>query len=163
MNPMTWDGPRIYVYLALFVIVFLRASATYWLGRGAGRLADRKLAEIVARPSYQRARSLLNRYGAPLVSICFLTVGLQTMVLIAAGMSRMPLRRFIPAQVVGCILWALLYGTVGFVGFKAAVMLYEASPALFLAAVGLLVAIIVFAVTNGRRAQRAQLAAAVAE
>ena len=44
----------------------------------------------------------------------------------------MPLRRFIPALLAGSILWALLYGTVGFVGFELWLALYDFSPLLTL-------------------------------
>ena len=75
-----------------------------------------------------------------MVSLCFLTVGFQTMVLLASGGLRMPLRKFLPALAVGSVLWALLYGTVGFVGFHALRVVWEFSPLLCAIAVCLLLA-----------------------
>lgn len=131
MNPLAWDAPRIVIYAGLFCIVFMRASATYAIGRGliAG-MAHTRFASKMQGPRYQRATQLVGRYGAPVVAICFLTVGFQTLVLLAAGGLRMALSRFIPALVVGSILWALLYGTVGFVGFELWLALYHFSPLL---------------------------------
>ena len=89
---------------------------------------------------YRQTCELVARFGAPVVSLCFLTVGFQTMVLLASGGLRMPLRKFLPALVVGSVLWALLYGTVGFVGFHALRVVWEFSPLLCAIAVCLLLA-----------------------
>ena len=86
----------------------------------------------IQSPRYEQATELVARYGAPVVAVCFLTVGFQSLVLLAAGGLRMPLRRFIPALLAGSILWALLYGTVGFVGFELWLALYDFSPLLTL-------------------------------
>lgn len=140
MNPLEWDAPVLVVCLALAVIVTMRASATYAVGRGliAGA-AHTRFARRMNGPAYRRATELVARYGAPVVALCFLTVGFQTAVLLAAGALRMPLRRFVPGLVVGSLLWGALYGTVGFVGFRLAVTLYRFSPPL---AIGLAVALV---------------------
>lgn len=62
-----------------------------------------------------------------MVALSFLTVGFQTLVNLAAGAARMPLRRYLPAMVVGGIAWAFLYATAGFVGFEAWTQLWERS------------------------------------
>lgn len=113
----------------LFVIVLLRAGGTYALGRvarsGASRTRVQRLAES---PRFERAQELLARWGAPVVVLSFLTVGFQTLVNLAAGIGRMPLRRYLPALVIGGALWAVLYATVGFVTFAALARLYQLSP-----------------------------------
>lgn len=126
MNPLTWDAPVAVIYVALFVIVMFRANITYWVGRvDVGGARHTGLVSRLDSPRFTRATALLNKYGPPLVSACFLTVGLQTTVLLSAGVSRMPLPRFLPAVIIGCALWALLYGTVGFVGVEALIALYQ--------------------------------------
>ncbi|MFT4164914.1 MAG: VTT domain-containing protein [Microlunatus sp.] len=114
---------------ALFVIVLLRAGGTYALGRlarsGASRTRVQRLAES---PRFERAQELLARWGAPVVVLSFLTVGFQTLVNLAAGIGRMPLRRYLPALVIGGALWAILYATVGFVTFAGLVGVYQLSP-----------------------------------
>lgn len=131
MNPFAWDAPRIVIIAALFCIVFARASATYAIGRGliAG-VSRSKFADRMQGDRFRRASDLVARYGAPIVALCFLTVGFQTLVLLAAGTMKMPLRRFIPGLIVGSIFWALLYGTVGFVGFELWLLAYNFSPLL---------------------------------
>jgi membrane protein DedA with SNARE-associated domain len=48
--------------------------------------------------------------------VSFLTVGFQTLINLAAGVTRMSLRHYLPAVVVGSVMWAFVYATIGFVG-----------------------------------------------
>ncbi|MFV0451075.1 MAG: DedA family protein [Propioniciclava sp.] len=131
MDPTQWDAPLPIIIGALFCIVMARANATYWAGRLITRGAARTRASAVLdSPGYQRTVDRLNRWGAPVVTLSFLTVGVQTMVNMAAGATRMPLRRYLPAVIVGCIIWALIYGTVGFIGFAALGLLWDRAPVL---------------------------------
>ena len=70
----------------LFLIVLVRANATHWLGRaahaGAGRTRVRRLLQS---PGFRRAQGLLERWGAPVIAVSFLTVGFQTVANLAAG------------------------------------------------------------------------------
>ncbi|WP_245581216.1 DedA family protein [Propionicicella superfundia] len=130
-DPRTWPVPYPVVVAALFVIVMLRANATYWLGRAAAAGTERSRAgRLMHAPGYARAVASLNRWGPPVVSFSFLTVGFQTLVNLAAGAMRMSLRRYLPAVTIGCIMWAFLYATVGFAGFGAVALLYQRSPVL---------------------------------
>lgn len=140
MDPRTWDAPFWVVALALFGIVMARSHATYWLGRLAARGAHRtRVARLMDSPAYARSVARITRWGAPVVTVSYLTVGLQTIVLLAAGGLEMPLRRFVPASVAGSVLWALVYATVGFVGWEALGLLWEVSPTLTLVLAALVV------------------------
>lgn len=139
---------------ALFVIVLLRAGGTYALGRaarsGAGRNA--RVQRLVGSPRFVRAQRLVERWGAPVVVLSFLTVGFQTLANLAAGVGRMPLRRYLPALAVGGLLWAVLYATVGLVTWAALSQLYAISPVA--ATVGgsvLLLALVGYVVRQVRR------------
>lgn len=121
------EQPFAIAFSTLFVIVMLRANATYWLGRGAlrgGRLSER-FAHRLEGPTMQRAQRLSARYGVIAVPLSFLTVGVQTAINFSAGFTVMPLRRYLPAVTVGCVLWALLYSTVGMVGWTAIATLWD--------------------------------------
>ncbi|MBS7547619.1 DedA family protein [Dietzia massiliensis] len=121
------EQPFAIAFSTLFVIVLLRANATYWLGRGAlrgGRLSER-FAHRLEGPTMQRAQRLSARYGVIAVPLSFLTVGVQTAINFSAGFTVMPLRRYLPAVTVGCVLWALLYSTVGMVGWAAIATLWN--------------------------------------
>jgi membrane protein DedA with SNARE-associated domain len=129
MMDFTKDLPFPLAVTVLFVVVLLRASATYWLGRAAYAGAGRTRAhQALASRRFQTAQSWIGRWGAPVITLSFLTIGFQTAVNLAAGVIRMPLRRYLPAMAVGCVLWAVLYATVGFVTIEALGRLYELSP-----------------------------------
>jgi len=129
VDPTQWGAPYPIVVGALFVIVLARSNATYWVGRLVANGAHRtRAAQWMDSEGYRRAVDRLNRWGAPAVSLSFLTVGVQTVINVAAGAARMPLVRYIPATIVGSIAWAFLYATVGFVGFEALVLLWQHSP-----------------------------------
>ncbi len=131
---------------ALFVIVMVRANATYWFGRAVHAGAKKtRLSRSLSSAGFLRAQRLIFRWGAPVVTLSFLTVGIQTVINLAAGATRMPLRRYLPAMTIGSVLWAFLYATAGFVTWTAWRKLYELSPvtAMVLAGV-LLVALATF-------------------
>lgn len=148
---------------ALFVIVLLRAGGTYALGRGAYAGAGRtRLARLTRTAAFARGQRLVERWGAPVVTLSFLTVGVQTVVNLAAGLGRMPLRRYLPALVVGGLLWAFLYATAWSVGLAGWRLVYERSPLVaVVVAVGLLLALVAYVGWQVRR--RAAERAAVEE
>lgn len=121
--------PFVWAFLILFVIVLLRSNATYWAGRGlAAGGRKTKIQKYMDSPAMLRAEKLVARWGAPAVSLCFLTIGVQTAVNMSAGVARMPLRRYIPATVAGSIAWATIYATIGMAAFDAAIAAAAGSP-----------------------------------
>lgn len=112
-----FDALPIEVALAfMWVVGIVRTSIVYALGalaaEGGARL-DR-IRKAMDSPLYRKARRLINRWGVIAVPLCFLTVGLQTAVIITTGFTKMPLRRWVPAMLVGTFIWACIYTTVGF-------------------------------------------------
>lgn len=112
-----FDALPIEVALAfMWVVGFVRTSIVYALGalaaEGGARL-DR-IRKAMDSPLYRKARRLINRWGVIAVPLCFLTVGLQTAVIITTGFTKMPLRRWVPAMLVGTFMWACIYTTIGF-------------------------------------------------
>jgi membrane protein DedA with SNARE-associated domain len=125
-----WRGwPYPVAVATLFTVALLRAGATYALGRAAQTGARRtRVARLMARPGFARVQDLVARWGAPVVTVSFLTVGIQTLVNLVAGMTQMPLRRYLPALALGSVLWGFLYATVGFATFSAWRELYARYP-----------------------------------
>jgi membrane protein DedA with SNARE-associated domain len=125
-----WKGwPYPVAVAALFVVVMLRAGGTYAIGRAAQEGVRRsRLSRAMSKPRFARMQQMVARWGAPVVTLSFLTVGIQTLVNLAAGVMRMPLRRYIPALTIGAILWAFLYATVGFATFAGWRRVYQLSP-----------------------------------
>ncbi len=122
------DSPLWLAVGALSLIGLLRGQLTYWIARfvgdRAGRaLADEKRGERSARfaARFDRGRVIIRRWGVVAVPLCYLTVGLQTVVLGAAGLSGMPWLRFTLAQLPGALAWGTIYATVGWAAWTAAV------------------------------------------
>ncbi len=105
------DWPVLPLYLFLVVVAFGRGGATYVVGRGARGAAGRRWR--LDSTWVARGEDVVRRFGAPAVTLCFLTVGVQTAVNLAAGTLRMPPRRYLPALVLGALVWAAVYLTVG--------------------------------------------------
>ncbi|MGW6283348.1 DedA family protein [Streptomyces sp. NPDC055107] len=99
---------------ALYVIVLLRAGGTFAVGWLAGAGVRRgRFVKLTSSEKFRRAERAIQRWGAPVVAVSFLTVGFQTAVNFLAGSMRMPLSRYLPALFVGGAAWALIYATAG--------------------------------------------------
>lgn len=113
---MAWlrEAPFGWAFLFLFLLSMARANVTYWAGRGiAAGVKHTKFQHVLTGPIYQRAERFMQRWGVYAVPLSFMTVGIQTAVNASAGVSRMPLSRYLPAVSVGCLIWATIYSTVG--------------------------------------------------
>jgi len=158
------DSPFPVAFAVLFGIVFLRAQGTYWIGRAvtAGLLHTR-VASWMTSPRMTTAVDRLNRWGLPLVTVSFLTVGLQTVVNAAAGLIRMPWLRYTIAMLIGCAAWAAIYATVGIAAFEASLALAARSPWALVAvfAALLVVAVVVVGARSHGRQQRLDRSEAV--
>ena len=133
---MTWvlSLPLYVVIPFMWAGAMMRSNATYWAGRGAsigvGSLlrrshAGRSELDPAKPPSEKqqvirgRAERLVNLLGPTAVAGAFLTIGLQSAIMLSAGAVHMPLRRFIPATVVGALAWGIIYGTAGMAALHA--------------------------------------------
>ncbi|WP_309132866.1 VTT domain-containing protein [Brevibacterium sp.] len=132
MNPLNWSLPVFVTWLILFGIILARAGGTFLLGRLArkGMRRIQRVEKIMSGPKYRKAERMIERYGAPVIVLSFLMIGVQTVLNLAAGTTGMSYRRYVPALVIGGSLWALIYSTVGFIGFRALAHAYEAAPGL---------------------------------
>ena len=149
MEAFVDDWPVWLVFVALWAGAFVRGTATYWLGRGVRAGGSRsRWARHLDSGAVQRAEGWVRRFGAPAVTLGFLTVGVQTAINASAGMLRMPQRRFLPAVTLGAALWSLVYTTVGFTVLDA--WLGDLSWWWVVVAVGVVVAIVLVS----RRLQR---------
>lgn len=114
------DWPFALTYAVFFAGAMVRANVTYWVGWGARRGGERtKAARHLDGPLVRRAETVVARYGAPAVALSFLTVGIQSVVNFAAGALRMPLWRYEIGAVIGALMWAAIYSTVGFAVIEA--------------------------------------------
>ncbi|MEV4330761.1 VTT domain-containing protein [Streptomyces sp. NPDC049597] len=138
---------------ALYAVVLLRAGGTFAVGWLAGAGARRsKLAGRISSARFQRAERAIQRWGAPVVAVSFLTIGFQTAANFLAGSMRMPLPRYLPALFLGGACWALVYATAGLGVLDLLARLLAAPTAVRVAAVAaLLLAVCGVAVHLRRR------------
>lgn len=148
------------VYSALFIIAFLRTQAFYWIGRGIGvRLHRSRFAERVGE-RLNRAERLINRFGPPVVTCSYATVGLQTAIHLAAGAMRMSFVRYLIAMLPGCALWAAIYTFGGLAVLAVWWNAFLHSPILAVTAAAVLAAAIIGGIRLRRRRTRSGAGAA---
>ncbi|MEV6245954.1 VTT domain-containing protein [Streptomyces sp. NPDC051742] len=137
---------------ALYVIVLLRAGGTFAVGWLAGTGARRsRFAGRISSAKFRRAERAIQRWGAPVVAVSFLTIGFQTAANFLAGSMRMPLPRYLPALFVGGAAWALVYATAGLGALEVLGRLFAERPALGAAVVAVLLLTVCGVVVYGRR------------
>lgn len=159
MNGLFSGWPYPLALAALSLIAFLRGGGTYLVGRALGSGADHhpRLHKVLESRGFHRASDALNRWGPPMVSLCFLTFGFQTLVNLSAGVTKMPPKRYVPALAVGALLWGFLYATVGFVTVVAWYRVYQRWPIVALVILVLVVGgIIAFVATQVLGLRRGQ-------
>ncbi|MFJ9411407.1 DedA family protein [Streptomyces sp. NPDC101393] len=141
----------------LYAIVLLRAGGTFALGWLAGAGARRgRLAKRTSSAKFRNAERAIQRWGAPVVAVSFLTVGFQTAANFLAGSMRMPLPRYLPALFLGGAAWALAYATVGIGALELLAKLFAEETVLGVSAVaGLLLAVCGVVVYRRRSARPA--------
>ncbi len=133
------DGPFIGVYFFLFMVVGLRSTATYGLGRYGHHLAlasrkpssggRLKIWTWIHSDSTEHGVEIVRNRGLIAVPLCFLTVGVQTVVCVGAGVLGVSLPRWILAATPGWLAWAGIYSTVGFAMWGTMVSAAAGSPA----------------------------------
>lgn len=120
MNVPSWASTGIALYLFVFVMSFIQAQVCYWLGRLVveGTFKGREkntvigfIANFFEGPIPQTGAKFLNRWGLPLIPLCFFTIGFQTAVIAGAGIVRMKWPRFTLALIPGVAIKAVLWGT----------------------------------------------------
>ena len=160
MDEMLSNFPFWGAWIFMYVLGTLRGQGTYWIGRGASSAAthvgseeehDSKWAKIKAWLDSDRTktgRTLVHKIGVVAVPLSYLTVGLQTAVLAAAGLVRIQWWKFTVAQIPGAIAWATIYSGVGLAGWRAVLAIFTGDgivPAIvFVVLVAVVIAAIVF-------------------
>ncbi|QBI52955.1 DedA family protein [Streptomonospora litoralis] len=143
------------VYAALFAIAFARTQTIYWIGRGVGAGLHRsRLAERIG-DRIARAERLINRFGPPVVTVSYATVGVQSAIHLAAGAMRMAFWRYLVAMLPGCAGWAAIYSLGGLAVISVWWELFLRSPYLAAGAAVLVLAAAAGAAVLIRRRRRA--------
>lgn len=147
-------GVSVWLLFALTAVgAVLGDSMGYWMGRRFGpRLERSRAGRWVGAERWRRADDLVARRGPGAVALGRWVGILRALVPPAAGMARMPYRRFLLANVLGGVGWVA--GVLG-LGFGAGGSVAAASSALgTLSAVGLTIAVGFVAVMGIKALQR---------
>jgi len=106
--------PYPWVFLFFWCLAMMRSHTMYWIGRGitAGTARSRWVS-LLESPVYARAQAWSARWGVLAVPVSFLTVGIQSVIQLSAGVARMPQRHYVAATAAGAIAWAAVYTTIG--------------------------------------------------
>jgi len=151
---------------ALSVGGWLRGQLMYWIGRiptdqalrrtnPTGRLG--RVHAWLAGGGADAGIEAIRRWGLLVVPVCYLTVGFQSMVQAGAGVLRITWWKYALAQVPGAIAWGLIYATIGFAVWEAALAAAAGSP------LGIAVIVVVIAAVAGVVLVRRRRSRAVAE
>jgi len=106
--------PYPWVFLFFWCLAMMRSHTMYWIGRGiTAGTARTRWVSLLESPVYARAQAWSARWGVLAVPVSFLTVGIQSVIQLSAGVARMPLRRYVVATAAGAIVWAAVYTTIG--------------------------------------------------
>lgn len=143
----------------MFGVAFLRGQATYWLARGITRASLQgapdegwrgRMAAWLDSPGVDHGANVLRRFGIVAVPLCYLTVGLQTAVLASAGVLRLHALVFTLAQIPGAVAWAVIYSTIGWAIWEAALFTAAGSP-WGIAAIALVIGLLIWFVARRTR------------
>lgn len=154
------SAPLWIALIGLFTVAMLRGQGTYWLARVVTEQGLRRTHPEqgwrarthvwLQGEGLARGRDAIERWGLVMVPLCYLTVGFQTLVLAAAGVLRITWWKFTLAQLPGAAAWSVIYSTIGFAVWAAAVAAAAGSP---WALVGLGIAAVLLVLVYRRRRQ----------
>jgi membrane-associated protein len=139
--------PDTHLSLPLLIAVVLVAAVSgdavgYWLGARAGLpLLQRREGRVLNAANLARAERFYERYGVLAVVVARWIPWIRTVTPVLAGIAGMPYRRFLPANVVGAVLWGAGLLTLGH--------LAASTPALKHSAVAVAVAVVAASVVAG--------------
>lgn len=108
----------------IFVTTWLCSVLGDTLALFEARLGARKLRPWIAKRKFAakvaQAQNALDRNSFNAIITGRLIPGGRTPVIVALGLLRFPVRRFVLADVVACALWAAIYSTLGSIGGRIA-------------------------------------------
>ena len=139
IGEFTSTGPFPLVFLTLTLLVASRSNLVYGIGRYGRRVTisgrepsggfRRRAWQWANTARTQRAMDKIKKRGWIVISLAYLTIGIQTVVNVAAGVVGLSWPKYNLAAFPGWLAWALIYSTVGFAVWNAAVAAAAGSPA----------------------------------
>lgn len=114
-----WVTENLPFIVFMFFVSIVRSQVIYGVGRAVPWAVSRfgTKSKTLAKwdlwlqgPQVRRGAQILERWGIIVIPLAFLTVGIQTLVLAAAGLTRMRWWIYTLASLPGCAAWGLIYG-----------------------------------------------------
>lgn len=114
-----WVTENLPFIIFMFFVSIVKSQAVYGMGRAVPAAVSRwgtnnetlaKWDKWLQGPQVKRGAQILERWGIIVIPLSFLTVGIQTLVLAAAGVTRMRWWIFTVASLPGCVAWGVIYG-----------------------------------------------------
>ncbi|PXY20031.1 DedA family protein [Prauserella flavalba] len=132
-------------------------SVGYLIGWKLGpKLRQTKVVRRHGADGWDRTTDVLRRRGALAVLIAIFLPVLRTLMPAAAGTARLPLRKFLPAVVVGAAAWCALHIGIGVAAGEAARRIEKAVGAGSWIVLGVVVAVVAVVIVVRRRRAKAQ-------
>ncbi len=128
------------------IVTLIGGTILFYVSRGIGRPALMRYGHLIgldhARVTY--AEEYLHRYQFRAVFLGRLTPGLRIVIVVAAGLANLEMRRFLPALALGSFVYLLAYTMLGMIAGEAAIQFVDrlaipASAIVSVVALGLLV------------------------
>lgn len=148
-------------FILFFLGAMVRGQATYWLGRIITEQSLKRTSptsgwrksvhDWLQGDSVGRGAGFIRKFGVAAVPFAYLTVGLQTLIIAAAGVMRISIVAFTIAQVPGALAWATIYTTVGFAVWGAVLGTIQGNPVLAALLVAMVCALVALIVRRRRR------------
>ncbi|MBX6769289.1 MAG: VTT domain-containing protein, partial [Actinomadura rubrobrunea] len=92
--------------VASVLIIFARGQAYYWIGRGVGpRVYASRAGRRIGERRLRRVERLVARRGAVAVFAAHWVAGFRHAIPVCAGVTRMPIPRYLLASALGSLLW----------------------------------------------------------
>ncbi|MCC6137832.1 MAG: DedA family protein [Bdellovibrionaceae bacterium] len=99
----------------LIVAALLGDTANYWIGeKFAGRFFSDKNAKFLNPKHLQKTEDFYKKYGGKTIILARFVPIVRTYAPFVAGMSKMDYKKFMSFNVIGGIVWVILFLTLGF-------------------------------------------------
>ncbi|GMA40455.1 DedA family protein [Mobilicoccus caccae] len=162
--PEAFRGWPIWALFAFFFFLAMaRGQATYWLARYLTRAGLKnaeptgwrgRMARWLDGSGVDHGAQVLRRWGLVAVPLCYLTVGLQSAIIAAAGVIRISALAFTLAQIPGALAWATIYSTIGWGLWQATFLAIAGSPWGLVMFLALTIAVVLLVRGHRRRSRR---------
>lgn len=113
---LAWSGSlNIWLVIVICIVAaILGDTLNYWVGRLAGEKLLRRYPKIVKPQYLEKTKTFFERYGGKTIILCRFVPIVRTVAPFMAGTGEMTYGRFTRYNIVGAIIWVLLFAIAGY-------------------------------------------------